>query len=81
MRLQYTIEARELTNEYTHRPTYDVPSRHTIVEASNADEAITQFVRESACELVSYTRPARGSESIATVKKEDTVFLVRVYAA
>jgi hypothetical protein len=79
--LQYTIEARELTNEYTHRPTVDVESRRTLVEAMDADEAISQYVQQSDCELVSFTRPARGSESIATVKKEDTVFLVRVYAA
>ena len=79
--MQYTIEARELTNEYTHRPTYDVQSERTVVEASDADEAISQFVRQSDSELVSFTRPAHGTESIATVKKEDTVFLVRVYAA
>ncbi len=79
--MQYTIEARELTNEYTHRPMYDVEARRTVIEAGDADEAITQYVRESEAELVSFTKPARGAESIATVKKEDTVFLVRVYAA
>ena len=78
--MQYTIEARELTSEYTHRPTYDMQSRRTVIEASDADEAINRFVQENESELVSFTRPARG-ESIATVKKEDTVFLVRVYAA
>jgi hypothetical protein len=79
--LQYTIEARELTNEYTHRPAYDVESRRTVIDAITPDDAISQYVRESAAELVSFTRPARGQESIATIKKEDTVFLVRVYAA
>lgn len=79
--MQYTIEARELTNEYTHRPAYDVESRRMTVEAGDASEAIIQYVRECDGELVSFTRPARGAESIATVKKEDTVFLVRVYAA
>ena len=79
--MQYTIEARELTNEYTHRPTYEVESRRTVVEAVDPDEAISQFVRDSELELVSLSTPARGKESIATVKKEDTVFLVRVYAA
>jgi hypothetical protein len=81
MVLQYTIEARELTNEYTHRPSVDVESRRTLIEASDADDAISQFVRETEAELVSLTKPARGAESIATVKKEDSVFLVRVYAA
>jgi hypothetical protein len=79
--LQYTIEARELTNEYTQRSLQDVPSRRLTVEAEDADAAISQYVRECDGELVSCHRPARGLESIATVKKEDAVFLVRVYAA
>lgn len=79
--MQYTIETRELTNEYTHRPSYDVELRRTTVEADDAGAAITQFVRQNESELVSFIRPANGRESIATVKKEDTVFLVRVYAA
>lgn len=79
--MQYTIEARELTNEYTHRPAIDVESRRMTVEASDADEAITHYVRECDGELVSFSRPARGLESIATVKKEDAVYLVRIYAA
>jgi hypothetical protein len=56
-------------------------ARRTMVEATNAGEAIAQFVRQNASELVSLTTPARGRESIATVKKDDSVFLVRVYAA
>jgi hypothetical protein len=79
--LQYTIEARELTNEYTHRPTYEVESRRTVVEANDAGDAISKFARDSHAELVSMTTPARGAESIATMKREDTVFLVRIYAA
>ena len=79
--MQYTIEARELTNEYTHRPAYDVEARRTMIEAEDADEAINRYVAERDAELMSFMRPARSKESIATVKKEDTVFLVRVYAA
>jgi hypothetical protein len=78
-RLQYTIEARALTSEYTHRPAFDVESRRTFVEAEDSQEAITRFVRLSDAELVSCTHPGRGRESIATMKKEDAVFLVRVY--
>lgn len=78
--LQYTIEARELTNEYTNRPSYDVELRRTTIEATDADDAISRFVQQHESELVSFTNPARG-ESIATVKKEDSVFLVRVYTA
>ena len=79
--MRFTIEARELTNEYTHRPSPDVESRRMTVEAGTPDEAITQYVQECEGQLVSCIRPARGRESIATVKKEDAVFLVRVYAA
>lgn len=79
--LRYTIEARELTSEYTHRPSYDGESRRETVDAVNPNDAITQYIEKSAAELVSFTNPARGIESIATVKKEDQVFLVRVYAA
>jgi hypothetical protein len=79
--LQYTIEARELTSEYAHRPPSGAEARRMMVEAPNADEAIAQFVRQNASELVSLSTPAVGRESIATVKKDDCVFLVRVYAA
>lgn len=78
--MQFTIEARALTNEYTHRPQLDGESQRTFVEAENPDEAITCFVRQSHAELVSCSRPGRGQESIATMKKEDGVYLVRVYS-
>jgi hypothetical protein len=78
--LQYTIEARQLTSEYTHRPAYDVEPRRTTVEAAGPTEAISQFIRDNASELVSLTQPVFGRESIATIKKDDSVFLVRVYA-
>jgi hypothetical protein len=78
--LQFTIEARALTNENTHRPSFDGESRRTFVEAEDPDDAITRFVRQSDAELVSCSRPGRGRESIATMKKEDAVFLVRVYS-
>ncbi|HEX8153651.1 MAG TPA: hypothetical protein VF698_11020 [Thermoanaerobaculia bacterium] len=79
--MQYTIEARELTNEYTHRPAIDGRPQRLTVEAPTPDEAISQFLQQNHSELVSLTRPARGIESIATVKKDDSVFLLRVYAA
>jgi hypothetical protein len=79
--LQYTIETRQLTNEYTHRPVLDAEPKRMMIEAANADDAISEFVRRDESELVSFTKPLRGHESIATVKKDDSVFLVRVYAA
>jgi hypothetical protein len=81
LRLQYTIESRELTSEYTHRlPSQGEPQR-TMIEANDPGEAINRFVRLDESELVSFTNPRPGSESIATVRKKDVVFLVRVYAA
>jgi hypothetical protein len=79
--LQFTIEARQLTNEYTHRPAFDAAPDHVVIEAENPNDAISEFVRLNASELVSLNRPLRGSESIATVKKDDSVYLLRVYAA
>ena len=75
--VQYTIEARQLTNGPARRRE-DGP-RHITVEARNPDEAISKFVEENESELVSFTEKA-GRESIGTVKKEDSVFLVRVYS-
>ncbi len=53
----------------------------TLIEAVSPDDAIGEFVRMNESELVSLHSPARGRESIATVKKNDLVYLVRVYAA
>ena len=77
--MQYTIEERELTSESMHR--FDKEPRRMVIEADDADEAISQFVDRNASELVSVSRPAHGSESIVTVKKDDCVYLLRVYAA
>jgi hypothetical protein len=49
------------------------------LEARDEGDAISQFVRGNESELVSF-QPVRGRESIATVKKNDSVYLVRVYA-
>ena len=77
--MRYTIEARQLTSQHAHRPSGEANPRQTIIEARDPDDAITQFIRENHSELVSLTQPTRG-ESIATVKKDDSMFLVRVYA-
>lgn len=79
--MQYTIESRQLTNEYTHRPSVEAEPRRMVVEAAGPDEAISRYVDQSEAELVSLTNPRSSDESIATIKKDDCVFLVRVYAA
>jgi len=79
--LQFTIESRELTTPSNPRSSAGSEPTWTTIDADTADDAITQFVRQSDSELVSFLKPAECRESIGTVKKNDTVFLVRVYAA
>jgi len=79
--LQYTIESRELTSEYTHRFPSQQEARRLTIEASDPGEAINLFIGQDDSELVSFTNPRPGQESIATVRKNDSVYLVRVYAA
>ena len=75
--MQFTIESRQLTH---HTPA-PAEEGSTVIEAENPDDAITQFVSQSDCELMSFLKPAEGRESIATIRKDDSVFLVRVYEA
>jgi hypothetical protein len=77
--LQYTIEARELTSDHRQRPATQAEIRRMTVDARDEGEALSEFVRNQSSEVVSF-QPVRGRESIATVKKNDSVFLVRVYA-
>ena len=49
-----------------------------IVDADDAGAALSQFVRDD--ELVSF-QAVQGRESIATVRKNELIFLVRVYSA
>jgi hypothetical protein len=55
------------------------PSTRTVIEAPDPRGAIAEFVRRNQWELVSFATPPTARESIATVRKEDSVFLVRVY--
>lgn len=70
--MQFTIETRQLKNPR---------SQHVMIEAASAGDAISRFVVQSASELVSLSTPGDGRESIATVRKDDLVFLVRVYGS
>jgi hypothetical protein len=78
--LQYTIETRQLTSGTRLPPISDGAPGRLILEAADADDAISQFLRGHHSELVSLTQPLIGRESIATVRKNDRIFLVRVYA-
>jgi hypothetical protein len=78
--LQYTIEARELTKG-SGIDGGSGAGQQTVVVARDPEEAIHQYVRELAAGLMSFTQPNGAAESIGIVRKEDVVFLVRVYAA
>jgi len=71
--VQYTIETRPLYSDVPHG---EVSS--TTIEARDAGEALSSFARDRESEIVSF-QSMKGRESIATVKKDDAVFLVRVY--
>jgi len=79
-RLQYTIEARELSGLSTPQHTSAESGTRVTLDARDEDDAITKFVHSHQSELMSFTA-VRGRESIATVKKNDSVYLVRVYTA
>ena len=78
--MQFTIESRELSNE-SHRSQAKAEPEWATIEASNPDDAISKFVRQKDSELVSFLKPSECRESIATVRKNDVVFLVRIYQA
>ncbi|HEY6138391.1 MAG TPA: hypothetical protein VI670_11565 [Thermoanaerobaculia bacterium] len=71
--MQYTIESRPLTSDTSS-------SKQMRIEAANPESAISEYVRRSDVELVSVTKPLTGRESIATVRKDDAVYLVRIYS-
>ena len=75
--MQFTIESRELTSSRNDR----LDPVSTTIDAETPDDAISVFVQRNESELVSFQKPAECGESIATVKKDDVVFLVRVYTA
>jgi hypothetical protein len=52
----------------------------TIVEASDERDAIQRYVEQRDAELVSMIKPSGAGESIATIRREDAIVLVRVYA-
>ncbi|HEX7706993.1 MAG TPA: hypothetical protein VF701_11105 [Thermoanaerobaculia bacterium] len=78
--MQYTIEARELTTAKTRSLSFDTAHRPVVIEARDSDEALTRYIHANESELVSLVRPGRSREAIATVRKEDTLYLLRVYS-
>lgn len=77
----YNIESRQLTSEATRAPhNSDAPNQMTI-DADDVEGAITFFLQEQQSELVSGLQQLPGRESIATVRKDDSVYLVRISAA
>jgi hypothetical protein len=79
--VQFTIESRELTLQANPRNSNGAEPTWTTIDADTADDAISEFVRQNDSELVSFLKPPECRESIGTVRKDDCVFLVRVYEA
>jgi hypothetical protein len=79
--MQFTIEQRQLTSEDSHRPAFEPESTTSIVEAADHDEAIGRFADTDRSEIVSIVRPLRGREAVATVRRNETIFLWRIAPA
>ena len=79
--LQYTIEARELSSAHSNAWTSQPGVSPDVVMARDPQDAIEQYVRDLEAVLLTFMQPSPGRESIGIVRKEDTVLLVRVYAA
>jgi hypothetical protein len=76
--LQFTIEKSQLTVE--RRPAAASLERVTaVVEATDLDEAMHKYLAEESSELMSQVRPLRGAESVATVRKDDALYMLRIY--
>ncbi len=78
--MHFTIEARELTRAETGDRRPEAEPLLTVVVAKDADEAIHRYVRDRSAELTSFVQPGASHESIGTIRKEDAMFLVRVYS-
>ena len=79
--MQFTIETRELTNETSSTRSASLRSDQTTIEAPTVDDAISEFLLQNASELVSLSTLRPGSpESIATIRKDTAMYLLRVYA-
>lgn len=74
----FTIESRQLTPKALLAAS---ASRRQTVDAENAQRAILQYITAQRAQLISCVTPRAGRESIATMKKDEALFLVRVSAS
>ena len=77
--MRYTIETRPLRRETTQNAVSEDGSGSVFIEASDAVAALSAFARDRSSEVMSF-QPVAGRESIGTVRQNDEVYLVRVYA-
>jgi hypothetical protein len=76
--VQFTIERLPLSAR-SHDPAVDSERVTSIIEAADPEDAISRYVSEERSELMSHARALRGAESVATVRKDDAVYMLRVY--
>jgi hypothetical protein len=76
--VQFTIEKSQLTVE-RHHAAVGLERAKAIVEAADLDEAMQKYLAEESSELMSQVRPLRGAESVATVRKDDALYMLRIY--
>ena len=73
--MTFTIEQREINAPGTSV----VESIALVVDAPDCEHALYNFVSDCDCELLSYVSPAACTESIATVRQGDALFMLRIY--
>jgi hypothetical protein len=76
--MKFSIEQRQLTSEESHRPVFEPESTTAVIEAADHDEAIGWLAHTGHSEVISVVRPLRGGEAVATVRRNEAVFLWRV---
>ncbi len=77
--MQFTIERRRLSSE-PHHAESDLESATSVIEAADPEDAIFKYVADERSELMSHAHALRGTESVATVRKNDAVYMLHVYS-
>jgi hypothetical protein len=77
--VQFTIEKCPLSSEPGQGDWIESEAANSIVEASDSADAVSKYLAGESSELMSHVHPLWGAESVAMVRKDDTVYMLRIY--
>jgi hypothetical protein len=77
--VQFTIEKSQLTVDSHQGAAIDSEPTTAVVEASDSEDAVFKYLAEESSELMSHVHPLWGAESVATVRKDDALYMLRIY--